>query len=207
MRSNRLRTIAFFGFLIIAISGCAGCSKSGENRLKRTDRPGTETRIQPKETTDDATNNGPSSTIDPDEIAEASRPEPAPGGKTEIDMVEEGGIYKVPVYVNNIPMTFIFDTGASNISLSATEAAFLYKQGTLTQEDVLGEGRFSDANGDISTGTIIQLRTVRIGDRSLQNVKASIVHNDRAPLLLGQSALAQFGKISIDYQRKKIIFE
>ena len=104
-------------------------------------------------------------------------------------------------------MNFIFDTGASIISISETEARFLYKQGTLTEADFVGEANFTDANGDISSGMIVKLRTVKIGDRTLHNVQASIVPNSNAPLLLGQTALGQFGKISIDYQRGTITFE
>ena len=204
-----MKHTAYFLFLLICLTDCAGCSKSGSRRPPRS-RPN-ETSSQTPATP--RPENSPAPTVplpslaDSAEIAEASRPEPAPGGKTEIDMIEQDGVYTVPVYVNEVPMTFIFDTGASDISLSATEAGFLYRQGKLTQRDVIGKAQFSDANGDISTGTVIRLSTVRIGDRTLRDVRASVVDNNRAPLLLGQSALAQFGKISIDYQRKKIVFE
>jgi aspartyl protease family protein len=104
-------------------------------------------------------------------------------------------------------MNFIFDTGASIISISSTEAMFLYKQGTLKEEDFIGNVNFQDATGAISEGTIIRLKTVKIGNKILQNVEASIVHNNSAPLLFGQSALAKFGKVSIDYDRNEITFE
>ena len=104
-------------------------------------------------------------------------------------------------------MTFIFDTGASLISISETEAAFLYKQGTLTDDDIIEKAEFSDANGDISEGTIVRLKSVSIGNRTLYDVRAVVVSGGRAPLLLGQSALSQFGKVSIDYTHKIISFE
>lgn len=104
-------------------------------------------------------------------------------------------------------MYFIFDTGAGIVSISETEAFFLYKQGTLTKEDILGSGDFVDANGNISEGTIINLKTVEIGNQTLYNVKASVVHNLSAPLLLGQSVLERFGKVSIDYKNEQIILE
>lgn len=104
-------------------------------------------------------------------------------------------------------MNFIFDTGASDITISSTEAMFLYKQGTLQEEDILGTQQYQIADGSISEGTIINLRTVKIGNKTLENVRASIVHNNKAPLLFGQSALAKFGKISIDYKRNEITFE
>jgi aspartyl protease family protein len=124
-----------------------------------------------------------------------------------IKMKTENGVYKIPIYINDTKMNFIFDTGASDITISETEAMFLYKQGTLQQEDILGTQQYQIADGSISEGTIINLRTVKIGKKTLKNVKASIVHNMEAPLLLGQSALAQFGKVSIDYNKNEITFD
>lgn len=39
------------------------------------------------------------------------------------------------------------------------------------------------------------------------DVEASVVHNLEAPLLLGQSALSKFGKLTIDYNENKIVFD
>lgn len=127
--------------------------------------------------------------------------------KNMIKMQYENGVYKVPIFINDTKMIFIFDTGASDITISSTEARFLYKQGTLNEEDILGLQNYQIADGSITEGTVINLRNVRIGNKTLTNVQASVVHNDDAPLLLGQSALAQFGKVSIDYGRNEITFE
>ena len=127
--------------------------------------------------------------------------------KTVIKMEKKNGVYQIPVEINGVEMSFIFDTGAGLISISQTEATFLYKQGKLDDEDFIGTANFTDANGDISEGTIIMLDEVKIGNKTITNIKASVVHNMRAPLLIGQSALEKFGKISIDYDRNVIIFE
>ena len=128
-------------------------------------------------------------------------------GETIIKMKKNNGVYEIPTEINGIPMYFIFDTGAGLISISSTEASFLYKQGKLAKDDIIGTANFSDANGDISEGTIIILKTVKIGDRVLENIEASVVNNLNAPLLFGQSALEKFGKISIDNNRGEITFE
>ena len=127
--------------------------------------------------------------------------------KTTIKMTKKGGVYEIPCKINGTSMEFIFDTGASDITISLTEAMFLYKQGTLSDDDFLGTQQYQIANGAIEEGTVINLSTVEIGDRTLYNVKASIIHNMEAPLLLGQSALSKYGKISIDYNRNEITFE
>ena len=125
---------------------------------------------------------------------------------TSISMREESGVYFVPIEINGVNMEVIFDTGASNISISETEALFLWKQGKLTENDFIGDVEFSDANGDISEGTIVNLKSVKIGEKEVYNVKASIVHNQRAPLLFGQTAMNRFGKITIDYNNNEITF-
>lgn len=104
-------------------------------------------------------------------------------------------------------MEFIFDTGASDITMSLTETLFLYKQGTLTNADFVGKQQYQIANGDVEEGTIVKLKTVEIGSLTLKDVQASIINNEKAPLLLGQSALNRFGKISIDYTKSEITFE
>lgn len=127
--------------------------------------------------------------------------------KFVIKMRSENGVYFVPCKINGTEMDFIFDTGASDITISLTEALFLYKQGKISDDDFLGTAEYQIADGSISEGTIINLKTVTIGNRTLKNIQASIVHNAEAPLLLGQSALAKFGKISIDYSKNEISFE
>lgn len=115
-----------------------------------------------------------------------------------IRMREEGGVYLIPVKINGIVMDFIFDTGASYISISLTEANFLYKTGSLTDDEIIRSVDFQDAEGEISEGTIIRLKTVQLGSKTLYNVEASVVHNQSAPLLMGQSALSKFGTVTID---------
>lgn len=125
----------------------------------------------------------------------------------KIKMERESGVIMMPAKVNGVPMKFVFDTGASNITISQTEAMFLAKQGLLTKKDIMGTERYQTADGNISEGTVIRLREVQIGDRTIRNVKASVTGSQNAPLLLGQTALSKFGKVSIDYENGYLIFE
>ena len=140
-------------------------------------------------------------------VQQTNSPRSKWNGKTVVKMNKKNGVYEVPIEINGSKMFFIFDTGASDITISLTEATFLYKQGTLTDDDFLGTQQYQIADGSISEGTIINLKTVKIGNRTLTNVQSSVVHNMGAPLLFGQSALARFGKVTIDYNRGEITFE
>lgn len=119
--------------------------------------------------------------------------------QTTIQMEQTGGVYTVPCKVNGLPLRFIFDTGASDVSISLSEAAFMLKNGYLSEDDVLGTEQYRIANGEIQEGTMIIIRTLEIGSTSLRNVQASIVHSMSAPLLLGQSAISRFGGFSVNY--------
>ncbi len=118
----------------------------------------------------------------------------------EIPFTKEGGVCQVKCKINDLPLYFVFDTGASTVSLSMVEANFMVKNGYLKEKDVIGSQHFVDANGNVSEGTIVNLREVDFGGERLSNVRASVVRNQQAPLLLGQSVLGRLGKIEIDNQ-------
>jgi clan AA aspartic protease (TIGR02281 family) len=124
--------------------------------------------------------------------------------QTVIKMKRDGGISIIPCKVNGLNLNFIFDTGASNVSLSMTEATFMLKNGYLSESDILGTNKFSDATGKISEGVIINIKEIEIAGLKLYNVKASIVTNNKAPLLLGQSAIGKLGKIQLDLEQNTL---
>lgn len=117
---------------------------------------------------------------------------------TEIPFIKENGVCKVKCNINNLPLHFVFDTGASDVTISMVEATFMMKNGYLSSKDVVGNQRYMDANGDVSVGTVINLREVDFGGLDLKNVRASVVRNQKAPLLLGQSVLSRLGRVEID---------
>ena len=82
------------------------------------------------------------------------------------------------------------------------EATFMMKNGYLDKKDVVGSQYFLDANGNVSEGTTINIRKVDFGGLELENVRASVVRNPKAPLLLGQSVLGRLGKIEIDNSKR-----
>jgi clan AA aspartic protease (TIGR02281 family) len=123
---------------------------------------------------------------------------------SEIPFTKEDGICKVKCQINGLPLHFVFDTGASDVTLSMVEATFMMKNGYLSKNDVIGNQRYMDANGDVNVGTVINIKNVNFGGLDLNNIRASVVRNQKAPLLLGQSVLARLGKIEIDNAKKVI---
>ncbi len=123
----------------------------------------------------------------------------------EIPFTHEGGVTKVKCKINDLPLYFVFDTGAAEVSISSLEATFMLKNGYLSEKDITGKALYQNADGNISEGTTIILRKVNIGNLELKNVKASVTKSQKAPLLLGQSVLQRLGKIEIDNARNMLI--
>ena len=113
-------------------------------------------------------------------------------------MESSGGIYKVPCVVNGVGMKFIFDTGASNVCISLTEALFLYKNGYLEEADLGDTSYATIADGSIVENMEINLHSIEIGGIMVTDIKALVSKNIDAPLLLGQSAIKKLGKLEID---------
>ena len=127
---------------------------------------------------------------------------------TEVGMKKMyGGTYEVACSVNGLPLKMIFDTGAADVTISSVEASFMLKNGYLSDNDVKGKRNYMTASGDIHEGTILRLKEVKLGDAVLKNVEASVVHSQKAPLLLGQSVLEKFGTITIDNVNSKLLIK
>jgi clan AA aspartic protease (TIGR02281 family) len=139
---------------------------------------------------------------DADRIPDCERTKPV---GNEIPLTPKNGIFELVSYINDVEFKVYFDSGASDVSISLTEAMHMLKQGKMTKSDIVGQTNYSDANGEISEGTKVILRKVRIGDFELSNVEASVVHNLNAPILLGQSVLKRFKKFEVDNERKVLI--
>lgn len=122
----------------------------------------------------------------------------------EIPFIKDGNVLSVKCKINNLPLYFIFDTGATDISLSDVEAAFMIKNNYISEKDIIGRQQYLTADGSIIEGTVINLKKIELGELELNNIKASVVKNQKAPLLLGQSVFNKMGKFEIDNERMKI---
>lgn len=119
----------------------------------------------------------------------------------EVPFTKEGGVCRVKCNINGLPLHFIFDTGAADVSLSSVEATFMVKNDYLQKSDFGGSQYYMNANGSVTEGVTVNLKNITFGGLSLDNVKASVVKAQSAPLLLGQSVLGRLGKIEIDNMR------
>jgi aspartyl protease family protein len=128
--------------------------------------------------------------------------------KKVIKLKDDNGIYKLPVKINDsFTLDFVLDLGASDVSLSPDVFSVLYKAGKIEESDFIGTQTYKFADGSTAKSNVVNLKSLMIGDIKLENVRASISNSISAPLLLGQSALKQLGKYSIDNVNKQLVIE
>ena len=119
-------------------------------------------------------------------------------GQVRIKMQKDGGVYKIPCVVNGLKLKFIFDTGASNVCISLSEANLMLENGYLDKSDIVGFGKSQIADGSIINNTKIIIRELEINGLFLKDVEAVVINELKAPLLLGLSAIEKLGKIQIE---------
>ena len=118
-----------------------------------------------------------------------------------------GGVFVLPATVNGTSTAyFIVDSGAANVQIPEELAEEMKRNGTLTEADSLGQRRFTLADGSGLQQRIVRLRSIRIGERTMENVMAS-VSPARSRALLGQSFLRRLSSWKIDNVRNSIEFE
>lgn len=137
------------------------------------------------------------------------RKHPAKKKKTVIQMTKSpSGTYDIPVELNGVlKISFIFDSGASDVTISPDIALTLIKTGTITDNDFIGKQQYRFANGATATSEVFILHEIKIGDYKIKNVRASISNSINAPMLLGQSMLQRIGKFTIDNTNHTLTIE
>lgn len=127
----------------------------------------------------------------------------------DVAYTEQSNLKIVQVLINDrINKEMIFDTGASYTQITLKEAQYLYSEGVLTDDDILGAEKFGDANGNITVNMVVNLRRLVLGGKLIiSNVKATVVQNGDAPLLLGQTVLKELPQYTVDNENKVIKFK
>jgi aspartyl protease family protein len=107
-------------------------------------------------------------------------------------MKEADGHFYAEVRINNMPVRFMVDTGASTIALSIADAEALGIE--------MSEGDFNEVGRGVG-GEVpmkrVTLESVDLGGIRRTNVEAVVVNSDMPISLLGQSFLNSLGTLTI----------
>jgi len=124
-----------------------------------------------------------------------------------VPMKREGGTYVVPVLINGaITLNFVIDSGAADVSIPADVVMTLKRTGTLTEADFQGEQTYKLADGSTIPSQTFRIRSLKVGDRIVENVLGSIASEKSSPLL-GQSFFSRFKSWSVDNTKHALVLE
>jgi uncharacterized protein YjbI with pentapeptide repeats len=112
---------------------------------------------------------------------------------------------KVPVTINGqLTLKFVVDSGAADVSIPADVVGTLVRTETITDADFLGKQIYQMADGSTVPSMRFVIRSLKVGDKTLENVTGSIAPV-AGSLLLGQSFLSHFKSWSMDNQGRTLI--
>ena len=118
-------------------------------------------------------------------------------GEMIINLAQDGHFY-MDVEINESPIRFMIDTGASDIVISTAEARRI----GIKTEKLNFNKSYQTANG-ISWGASVVLKTIKVGNMVFYDVPASVNSAEMGTSLLGMSFLRRFKKY--EFYRDKLI--
>ena len=113
------------------------------------------------------------------------------GAQVVVPMQQDGHFY-LTLEVNGTPVRFVVDTGATEMVLSAGDAARV----GLSPQELVFSGRAFTANGPVETAPV-RLDTVALGPVTDEGVRAVVNSGELGESLLGMSYLRRFDRIEI----------
>jgi clan AA aspartic protease (TIGR02281 family) len=124
-----------------------------------------------------------------------------------VALKKDGGTFVVPVEVNGaITLDFTIDSGATDVTVPADVFSTLTRTGTINDEDITGEQTYVLADGSKTKAVTFTIRSLRVGDKVIENVRGSVAPA-QGSLLLGQSFLEHFKSWAFDNTKHQLVLE
>lgn len=136
-----------------------------------------------------------------------TRPPTQSTSGTRVRLIREAGTFKVPVRINGVlELQFTVDSGAADVTIPSDVVSTLVRTGTIGESDFVGEQTYILADGSRIRSRTFRIRQLQVGDRTITNVLGSVA-SVNGSLLLGQSFLSRFQRVSFDYGQGVLVLE
>ncbi|KGK80192.1 aspartyl protease [Thalassobacter stenotrophicus] len=113
---------------------------------------------------------------------------------------DRDGHYYLSLIINDAPIRFVVDTGATDLVLTKEDAARV----GLDPKQLAYLSIANTANGQVRLARV-RLDSVQLGDVTDQDVRAVVNEGDMRESLLGMTYLQKFGRIQIEGNRLTLI--
>jgi len=113
----------------------------------------------------------------------------------------------IDCYINSFQSKAILNQESSASFIGEQKVIELMKQGALSKENFEGNVEEILKNNQVKDGAIVKIEKLRIGDKSVDNIRFTVRKGLASSLSLGQDILSKFGSYEIDDFKKQIIFK
>ncbi len=121
--------------------------------------------------------------------------------ENKLDLIPtSGGVFELNVTFNRVlKIDMILDTGAAEVFLTPDIVLTLIKAKTIGEEDILEGGYFMDASGNVNKSVRFNMKEIKIGSITIENVSCGINTKIDGVNLFGLSALKKLKNIKFDF--------
>jgi peptidoglycan-associated lipoprotein len=109
--------------------------------------------------------------------------------------------------INGYTTVFTYIRNARGLSVSVQQALEFLKEGAITKKEFEGDPNTILSGGTIVDRSVFTIKEIRIGNKVVNDIQATVYQDLETPFLFGESVLQQFGKFTIDKERSEIVFE
>lgn len=121
---------------------------------------------------------------------------------------DEEGFLIIPVIANGINYSVSLAEGDdSYLHFSKPETLKLLKEGVISKNDFDGDSEAVLANSTVADKAVFKLREVRIGTKTIKNLKASVSALQKVSIMMGEEMLSRFGQYTLDRKKKLLILK
>jgi len=124
---------------------------------------------------------------------------------TFAQLTKSNGVFYIPCKIVGEPVQGVFDTGASDVLITADLVGRLLMDSLIDDRDILGSQHLMIADGTVQEGWVVNLPHVELAGRMVLNVRATVTKAIGAPILIGNSVLSRLGPFTIDYNRDILV--
>jgi len=116
------------------------------------------------------------------------------------------GLYIIPMILNGYNEEFIYEERAP-AQVSLEKALQLLNDGIIGKENFDGDPNQILANNSIRNNSVFNISELRIGSKTITDVKFTVLHRQTNPITLGREVLQRIGQFRIDENAKQITFK
>ncbi|MCK5079312.1 MAG: hypothetical protein KAR09_05185, partial [Bacteroidales bacterium] len=116
------------------------------------------------------------------------------------------GLYIIPMILNGYNEEFIYEERAP-AQVSLEKALQLLDKGIIGKENFDGDPNQILANNSIRNNSVFIISELRIGSKTITDVRFTVLHRQTNPITLGRQVLQRIGQFRIDENAKQITFK